>query len=228
MSSESEPSGSRGASAEEAAARRGRLFIVSSPSGGGKGTLIRHVLGSVPGIRNSVSWTTRPRRPGETDGVDYHFVGEDAFREMRERGGFLEWAVVHGNYYGTARSVVEQELSEGRDIILEIDVQGAASVRAAAEDAVSVFILPPNFEALRERLRLRGTEDPETVALRLKNARAEVMRYYEFDYVIINEDLKRAARQLAAVVYAERARRSRQEWVARRVLASFPKPSPVE
>jgi len=228
MSSESAPGGSRGAAAEESAARRGLLFIVSSPSGGGKGTLIRRVLESVPGIGNSVSWTTRPRRAGEIDGVHYHFVGADEFREMRERGGFLESAVVHGNSYGTARSVVEQELREGHDIILEIDVQGAASVREVAEDAVSVFILPPSFDALRERLRLRGTDDPATVALRLRNARGEVNRYHEFDYVIINEDAARAARQLAAVVYAERARRQRQEWIARRVLASFPEPSPVE
>ena len=228
MSSESTPGESRGAAAEEAAAGRGRLFIVSSPSGGGKGTLIRHVLKSVPGISYSISWTTRPRRAGEIDGVHYHFVSEDEFSEMRERGGFLEWAVVHGNFYGSARSVVEQELDEGHDIILEIDVQGAATVRAAARDAVSVFILPPSFAVLRERLRRRGTEEPATLALRLRNARDEVRRYQEFDYVIINDDAQRAARQLAAVVYAERARRSRQEWIARRVVASFMEPSPVE
>lgn len=228
MSSEPGPVGSRGAPGEGAGAPRGILFIVSSPSGGGKGTLIRHVLKSVPGISNSVSWTTRPRRPAEIDGVDYHFVGADEFREMRERGGFLECAVVHGNSYGTARSVVEQELREGHDIILEIDVQGAASVREAAREAVSVFILPPSFDALRERLRRRGTDDPATVALRLRNSRDEVRRYHEFDYVIINEDAERAARQLAAIVYAERARRGRQELLARRVLASFPEPSPVE
>ena len=228
MSSERAPAGSRGAAGEEAGAHRGRLFIISSPSGGGKGTLIRHVRKSVPGISYSVSWTTRPRRAGEVDGVDYHFVGEEEFSEMRERGGFLEWAVVHGNSYGTARSVVEQELGEGHDIILEIDVQGAASVRAAAADSVSVFILPPSFAVLRERLRRRGTEEPATVALRLRNAADEVRLYREFDYVIINDDAQRAARQLAAVVYAERARRDRQEWIARRVLASFTEPSPVE
>lgn len=212
MSSESAPRDTRGAAAEEADGRRGRLFIVSSPSGGGKGTLIRHVLESVPGISNSVSWTTRARRAGEIDGVHYHFVGEDEFREMRERGDFLEWAVVHGNSYGTARSVVEQELSEGHDIILEIDVQGAASVRKATNAVVSVFILPPSFDALRERLQLRGSDDPATMALRLRNACDEVRRYHEFDYVIINDEAERAARQLAAVVYAERARRDRQEW----------------
>ena len=228
MSSESAQGGSRGAAAEEADERRGRLFIVSSPSGGGKGTLIRRVLKSVPGIGYSVSWTTRRPRPGEIDGVHYHFVGEDEFGAMRERGGFLEWAVVHGNSYGTARSVVEQELCEGHDIILEIDVQGAASVRAVASDAVSVFILPPSFDVLRERLRRRGTEEPATLALRLRNARDEVRRYQEFDYVIVNDDAQRAARQLEAVVYAERARRARQEWIARRVVASFTAPSPVE
>ncbi|HEX7175554.1 MAG TPA: guanylate kinase [Pyrinomonadaceae bacterium] len=228
MLSESAPSESRGAAGEEADAHRGRLFIVSSPSGGGKGTLIRHVLKSVPGISYSISWTTRARRAGEIDGVHYHFVSEDEFREIRERDGFLEWAIVHGNSYGTARSVVEQELGEGHDIILEIDVQGAESVRAATNDSVSVFILPPSFAVLRERLRMRGTDEPATVALRLRNARDEVRRYQEFDYVIINDDAQRAARQLAAVVYAERARRDRQEWIARRVLASFMESSPVE
>jgi guanylate kinase len=207
---------------------RGILFVISSPSGGGKGTLIRRVLKSVPGLSYSVSWTTRRPRPGELDGVNYHFVTPEEFERMRDAGGFLEWAVVHGNLYGTARSVVEQDLAEGRDIILEIDVQGAESVRRAMPSVVGVFIMPPSFEVLRDRLRRRMTERPEELALRLSNSRAEVGRYVEFDYLVLNDEVERAAAQLASVVYAERARRERQEWIARRVLASFRPPGEVE
>jgi guanylate kinase len=207
---------------------RGRLFVICSPSGGGKGTLIRRVLEEVPGLSYSVSWTTRAARAGELDGVDYHFVSREEFDEIRARDGFLEWAVVHGNFYGTARSVVEQELCEGRDVILEIDVQGAEAVRRTMERVVGVFILPPSYEVLRQRLSSRGTDDPATVALRLENSIAEVMRYREFDYVIVNDELERASRQLAAVIYAERARRESQEWVVRRVLATFHGPPAVE
>jgi guanylate kinase len=207
---------------------QGILFVISSPSGGGKGTLIRRLLGTVPGVSYSVSWTTRQARPGEIDGVSYHFVTPDEFMRMRDEGGFLEWAVVHGHLYGTAHSVVAQELSEGHDIILEIDVQGAANVRAVMDSVVSIFILPPSFEILRARLTARMTERPEELELRLRNARTEVEQYRHFDYVIINDEIERAASQLASIVYAERARRERQEWIARRVLATFEPPSGVE
>ncbi|MGB8507896.1 MAG: guanylate kinase [Pyrinomonadaceae bacterium] len=207
---------------------RGILFVVSSPSGGGKGTLIRRVLAGVPGLGYSISWTTRARRPNERDGVDYHFVSIEEFERIRERNGFLEWAVVHGNLYGTARHVVEQETSEGRDVILEIDVQGASSVRAIMRSVVSVFILPPSYEVLSERLAARMTERPEALALRLRNARGEVEHYREFDYVVLNDKIERAAAQLASIVYAERARRERQEWLAKRVVATFPDPSQIE
>ena len=207
---------------------RGILFVISSPSGGGKGTLIRRVLKAVPGLSYSVSWTTRSPRPGELDGVNYHFVDAAEFERMRDAGGFLEWAVVHGYLYGTARSVVEQDLAEGRDIILEIDVQGAASVRRVMPSVVGVFIMPPSFGVLRERLRRRMTERPEELALRLANSRAEVERYSEFDYLVLNDEIDRAAAQLSSIVYAERARRERQEWVARRVLSSFRSPGEVE
>jgi len=200
---------------------RGILFVISSPSGGGKGTLIRRLLDAVPGVSYSVSWTTRGARPSEKDGVNYHFVNEEEFALMRERGGFLEWAVVHGHLYGTARSVVEQELSEGHDIVLEIDVQGAEAVRAAFDSVVSVFILPPSFEVLRARLSARMTERQDELELRLANARGEVEQYRHFDYVVLNDEVERAAAQLSGIVLAERARRARQEWVARRVLATF-------
>lgn len=203
----------------------GRLIVVSSPSGGGKGTLIRRVLKEVPNLGYSVSYTTRHARLGETNGRDYFFVTPATFMEMERAGAFLEWANVHGNLYGTARAQVERELMEGRDIILEIDVQGAKSVRSLVAAAVSVFILPPSFEVLSERLTARGSERADDLLLRLRNARGEVEHYNEFEYVIINDEADRAARQLASIIYAERARRERQEYLAKRVLATFQPPS---
>jgi guanylate kinase len=198
------------------------LIIVASPSGGGKGTLIRRVLKTVPNVGYSVSFTTRPPREGETHGRDYFFISEERFREMIARGEFLEWAHVHTHLYGTGRAQVEKELKERRDIILEIDVQGAESVRDVVPGAIGVFILPPSFGILRDRLVARGSEQASELSLRLRNARTEVARYSEFDYVIINDDAEGAAAQLAAVIYAERARRQRQEQVAQEILNSFP------
>lgn len=202
---------------------RGMLIIVSSPSGGGKGTLIRRVLKTVPNVGYSVSFTTRDAREGEEEGRDYFFVNEAKFREMIAGNQFLEWAHVHSHLYGTSRAQVEKELKEGRDIILEIDVQGAESVRRIVPGAVGVFILPPSFEILRQRLEARGSENASDLVLRLTNASAEVGRYKEFDYIIINDEAERAAAQLASIVYAERARRERQEQAAQRVLESFPR-----
>ncbi|HWT03260.1 MAG TPA: guanylate kinase [Pyrinomonadaceae bacterium] len=210
-----------GATRSEVSAGRGMLVVVSSPSGGGKGTLIRRALKNVPNLGYSVSFTTRGPREGETDGQHYFFVSEQEFRRMIEAGEFLEWAVVHGNLYGTAYSQIERERAAGRDIILEIDVQGAASVRRMAQDATSVFILPPSFEVLRERLSARGTEREDDLNLRLRNSVEEVEHYREFQYVVINDDAQRAAGLLASIIYAERARRERQEDAARRILASF-------
>jgi guanylate kinase len=210
-----------GATLSEVMAGRGMLVVVSSPSGGGKGTLIRRALKIVPNLGYSVSFTTRPPRNGEIDGRDYHFVSVEKFNQMTAASDFLEWAVVHGNLYGTSHIEIERELNEGHDIILEIDVQGAASVRGLASDAVSVFILPPSLAILRERLVRRRSEDPDDLALRLRNARSEVEHYREFQYLVINDDAERAAGLLASIIYAERARRERQEEVAQRVLASF-------
>lgn len=205
---------------------RGKLVVVSSPSGGGKGTLIRRVLKSVPDLSYSVSFTTRPARAGEVHGQHYFFVSPAEFEKMVDAGEFLEWAFVHGNRYGTSRTQVARELAEGHDIILEIDVQGAANVRESGIDGVSIFILPPSFEVLRARLVARGSENPETLSLRLGNARGEVERYTEFEYVLINDDAERAASQLAAIIYAERARRARQEHAAQEVLSTFTQEPP--
>ena len=205
-----------------AAQARGMLIIVSSPSGGGKGTLIRRVLKKVPRLGYSVSFTTRPPRETEINGRDYFFVSPENFRQMVEAGEFLEWAEVHGHLYGTARTQVERELLEGFDIILEIDVQGAANVRRVNPAAVGIFILPPSFDVLRDRLINRGSESSAQLEVRLRNALDEAARYREFDYVLVNDDAKRASRQLAAIIYAERARRERQEEKAQLILQTFP------
>ncbi len=226
--SEAPGSAGTGPAGKPTEGRHGILFVISSPSGGGKGTLIRRLRQTVPGVGYSVSWTTRAPRRGEADGVSYHFVSREDFERKRQANGFLEWAVVHGNLYGTTRAAVRQEMAEGRDVILEIDVQGARAVRKAMRSVVSVFILPPSYEVLRERLTARMTERPEELELRLANARGELEQYQFFDYVILNDVVERAAAQLASVVWAERARRKRQEWVARRVLATFGTPPRVE
>ncbi len=209
-------------------AERGILFVISSPSGGGKGTLIRRILPQVPRLGYSVSWTTRAPRPGETHGVHYLFVTPEEFAASRAHGDFLESATVHGHSYGTSRQTVEAELLAGRDVILEIDVQGAAAVRQSRLAAVSIFILPPSFEILRARLTARQSENPEELALRLRNSRGEVEHYRDFDYLVLNDDAERAATQLAGIVYAERARRTRQGALARRVLQTFPAPDADE
>src|SRR5437763_16586334 len=200
---------------------RGMLVVVSSPSGGGKGTLIDRVLKTVPGVSYSVSYTTRAPRGTEENGREYFFVDETAFREMIERGEFLEWANVYGHLYGTSSAQVECERAAGRDIILEIDVQGAESIRDKVADGVSIFILPPSFELLRERLVTRGTDSAADLERRLKGAPAEVAQYKLFDYVILNDDINRASQQLAAVIYAERARRERQQITLRDALDDF-------
>jgi guanylate kinase len=203
-------------------ASRGILFVVSSPSGGGKGTLIHCVLNSVPGVSYSVSYTTRAPRKTEVDGVDYFFVSTAKFEELVAADDFLEWARVHGNLYGTSRAQVLREIGGRRDIILEVDVQGATSVRKLPADSVSVFIVPPSFEVLRQRLVARGTDSALELELRLRNAPIELRQYTAFDYVIINDDVDRAGTQLAAIVYAERARRKRQEQDVKRVAETFP------
>ena len=200
---------------------RGILFVVSSPSGGGKGTLIQRVLNKVPNLSYSVSFTTRAPRSGEVNGREYFFVTPEQFAEMIAANEFLEWAHVHSKQYGTARKQVAHESGEGRDIILEVDVQGAASVRKLMTDSVSIFILPPSFEVLKTRLTARGTDSPEELDLRLRNAPVELKDYSAFEYVIINDDAELAANQMAAIVFAERARLSRQENKITNVVKAF-------
>jgi guanylate kinase len=199
----------------------GMLFVVSSPSGGGKGTLIQRMLSLVPNLGYSVSYTTRAPRDGEVHGREYFFVTREEFEEMVAAEEFLEFACVHGNLYGTTLKQVLQETCAGRDIVLEVDVQGAASIRRLRLDSVSVFILPPSYEILRQRLIARGTDSPEELRLRLRNAPEELKEYAKFDYVIINDDAERAGAQLAAIVLAEQSRCKRQESVVDAVLNNF-------
>jgi guanylate kinase len=207
--------------APNAATPRGTLFVVSSPSGGGKGTIIEHVLECVENLSYSVSYTTRAPRLKEVDGREYFFISRETFQEMVAAGEFLEWACVHGNLYGTAKNQILAETAAGSDIILEVDVQGAASVRQLLMDSVSIFILPPSYEVLRERLIARGTDSPEELAVRLRNAPEELRQYSAFDYVIINDEVRRAVNQLASIIYAERARCMRQEGLVREVIEKF-------
>ncbi len=194
---------------------------MSSPSGGGKGTLIQRVLKRLPNLSYSVSYTTRKPRDGEVDGREYFFVTPEQFSQMVERNDFLEWAKVHSHLYGTSRDQVARDVSLGRDIVLEVDVQGAASIRNLISDAVSVFILPPSLEVLRERLIARGTDSPDDLAVRLRNAPEELKAYKTFDYVIINDEADTASAKLMAIIEAERTRLSRQEEKIKRVVESF-------
>lgn len=197
------------------------LVVISSPSGGGKTTIVNAVLERVPHTRLSVSHTTRQPRPGEVNGRDYFFVSRDDFLQMRARGEFLESAEVFGNLYGTSKRMVEQILAAHCDVILDIDVQGAAQIRAQSPDALTIFLMPPSFDELKRRLNLRGTETPASMSRRLEVARAEVARYAEFDYLVINDDLQEACQAVEAIVRAERQRRSRQQDKARAILQTF-------
>ena len=188
----------------------GTLFIVSAPSGAGKTSLVAALLDADPSVKLSVSFTTRAPRKGEVNGRNYNFVSVAQFERMRARGEFVESALVHGNRYGTSSRWMNEQLSKGQDILLEIDWQGAAQVRQANPQAVLIFILPPSYEALTSRLTSRATDSAEVIAGRLAAARTEMSHLFDFDYVIINEDFDRAASELIAVVTAERLRTARQ------------------
>jgi len=184
----------------------GSLFQVVAPSGAGKSTLVNALLEREPNVRLSVSYTTRPPRPGDKDGREYHFVSIEEFMQRRADGEFLESAEVHGNYYATSRKWIEEQVRSGIDVLLEIDWQGARQVKAQFPHAVGIFILPPSFEALEARLRKRGQDTQPVIARRLLAAGSEMAHAPEFDYAIINEDFEAAVGQLAAIVTATRLR----------------------
>ena len=188
----------------------GSLFIVSAPSGAGKTSLVATLLKADPGIRLSVSYTTRAPRPGEVDGRDYHFVTRQAFDEMVAAGAFLESALVHGNYYGTSQPWIRDQRATGVDILLEIDWQGAVQVRKLMPDAIGIFIMPPSLDSLLARLQTRAQDPPDVIARRLAAAQAEISHVSEFKYVIINDNFDEAVRDLSSIVRARRLLASSQ------------------
>ena len=203
--------------------RRGLLFIVSAPSGTGKTTLVEELVTRVPDLVRSCSYTSRPPRAEETEGVDYNFVSDDRFAAMADADEFLEWAEVFGNRYGTSTLDTEHHRSQGRDVVLVIDVQGARQVRERDVDPVSIFVLPPSFEVLERRLRARSSGDTTEAQLsrRLETARREVTEVTRYDYVVVNDDIERCVRQLQSIVEAERARAPVVADEVAGVLASF-------
>ncbi len=198
----------------ERSPRRGVLLIVASPSGAGKTSLCRRLMADHGGLELSISMTTRGIRPGEVDGRDYHFVDRALFQRLIDEDAFLEWADVHGNLYGSPRAPIERALAEGRDVLFDIDWQGAREVaRKSPDDAVRVFILPPSLAELKRRLITRSQDTPEVIEQRIANAKGEIEHADEFDYVFVNDDFDRSYAELAHIYHAERSRRFRNLWV---------------
>ena len=204
--------------------RRGSLFVVSAPSGAGKTTVVRRVVETTPGVGISRSYTSRPIRPGERDGVDYNFVSEARFIEMRDAGTFLEWALVFGDFYGTGRPDGEARLSSGEDLVLVIDVQGARKVRAAGVESVGIFLMPPSFAVLEARLRGRSRDPEPAILRRLATAREEIVAYPEYDHVVVNDEIEACVDQVRAIVLAERSRRDRMRAEAEAIASTFAVP----
>ncbi|HEX5230292.1 MAG TPA: guanylate kinase [Bryobacteraceae bacterium] len=200
------------------------VFIISAPSGSGKSTLVNRLLKTVPNLAFSISYTTRPRRPAEVEGVDYIFISRKDFEARLGRGEFLEHAEVFGNYYGTNREAFESATREGKDLVLDIDIQGARQLRTAIPQATTIFVLPPSKQVMEQRLRSRSQDSEEVIQRRLQGAAAEVKNYTHYDYVLINRNIDEASAQLVNIVEAERLRRTRMEEEVRPILASFIEP----
>jgi guanylate kinase len=186
--------------------QKGKLFLVSGPSGAGKSTLVKETLGRLENISYSVSHTSRPPRGGEIDGQDYFFISPEEFKSRISKGQWLEWAEVHGNYYGTSETFVKDNLKKGQSILLEIDVQGTEQVMASELNPVSIFIMPPSFEVLTQRLRSRGTDSADVIEKRLKNAKAEIARRHLYQYIVINDNLDRAVSKFFNIFEKEMSR----------------------
>jgi guanylate kinase len=200
---------------------RGNLYIVSAPSGSGKTTLLQHLLRTFKDLQFSVSYTTRQARTGEQNGVDYFFTDRPAFLKMADRGDFLEWAEFNGELYGTARAFVERHLEQGKDVILDIDVQGAKQVKSKIKDSVAVFVLPPSFAELERRLRSRRLESDDVIRRRLEIAKGEILFYRDYDYIIINDVLENSIRLLESIVRSGTATPLRQQKRIEEIIASF-------
>ena len=190
---------------------KGTLFILSAPSGAGKTSLVKALIASLDNVVVSVSHTTRPSRPGEVDGVNYHFVDEETFLKLRSEDGFFEWAEVFGNLYGTAKAGIDDQLARGIDVILEIDWQGARQIRAQRDDTVSLFILPPSTATLRQRLTTRGQDNDEVIEKRMLAAKAELAHYSEADFLVLNDVFERALEDLRSIVRACRLKQGKQD-----------------
>jgi guanylate kinase len=201
--------------------QKGSLIIVSGPSGAGKSVLVAGALRSVPNLKFSISYTTRAPRGNERDGVEYFFVDRRDFQSLIQSGDLLEWAEVHGNFYGTSRSFVDDLLSNGDDVILDIDVQGAHTIRGKRADAVAIFVLPPSYALLRERLQRRSLDDHIVIEQRLKRALQEISHYQEYDYLIINENLGAATRDLQSIIVSARCRMTARISSAQSIVATF-------
>ena len=201
--------------------RRGLLFIVSAPSGTGKTTLVERLVQMLPNLRMSRSYTSRPARDGECDGVDYNFISRGEFEALIAQGAFLEWADVFGNLYGTAVADVERMLDAGQDVVLVIDVKGARQVKARAVDHTSIFVMPPSFQILEQRLRGRSKDTEEQMQRRLITAREEASSYADYDYVVVNDDLEATVVRLQEIIAAERSRRHRMDPIVRGILHTF-------
>ncbi|MBI1745882.1 MAG: guanylate kinase [Acidobacteria bacterium] len=199
----------------------GTLFVVSGPSGAGKTTLAKWAIAEIPNLRYSVSYTSRPPRAGERPGLDYFFVGVDEFQRMIAADAFLEWAQVYGNYYGTHRPATEAMLANGCDIIMDIDVQGARSLRRKCDNALLVFIFPPTFQTLMQRIVDRNLDSEETIRRRMAMAKAELSAYDQYEYLVVNDDLAQAQLELKSIVIAQRCRRSAREHCAQSLLQSL-------
>ena len=195
--------------------RKGILFIISAPSGAGKTTICHKLIETRPSLRISVSYTTRNPRPGETDGVHYFFVKEDAFNEMVSRGEFAEWARVHENLYGTSKAKIQEMVMQGTDVLLDIDVQGGKIIKEKIPDSVLIFVLPPGMKILEERLRGRMSDSEDVILKRIKRAKDEIREYKHYDYVIVNNILEDAVHEIESIMLAERAKVSRTDhnWI---------------
>ncbi len=197
---------------------KGGIYVVSGPSGVGKSSIIREARVGLDGLAYSVSHTSRKPRPGETEGREYHFVTRDEFRRMIGQGEFVEWAEVYGDYYGTSSFEIERKTGEGLDLVMDVDVQGAANIRSRFREAVLVFVLPPSMDALEERIKGRGADDPESMSKRLAKAAREMENASWYDYIVLNRRLDRASEEMASIVRAGRCRTSRRIHVLSEIL----------
>jgi len=196
------------------------LFVISGPSGSGKSTLCKKVLSKVENLFFSVSHTTRQKRENEYEGKDYYFISEEQFKKMINNKEFVEWAIVHGNYYGTSRKEIEEKASKG-DVLLDIDVQGASQIKLKFKNAIFIFIMPPSYDELKNRITNRGNEDSASIEKRLRIAKEEIKCYKNYDYIIINDEVDKAVEELSSIIISERCAKRKNSEEVKRIIATF-------